>query len=496
MLTLLLVGMLILTFNVQPVEIDPNTIYVDDDNTGGPWDGTPEYPYQNITSAIEHASVNDTIYVYNGTYYENVVLNKSVSLIGENRNAAILDGDLSTGFHVISDNVNISGFTIRNCKPPMGGVGGGIRLDSCGNCKISGNKIDNNRMGIWLDRGSSHFIFNNTFSSCVYAIGGSYTDSGNNLSIFNNFISASTYCIYLLRSSNSIVSNNTIVNGGLSIYLQFCSNTILTNNNMTNIQSLLVKGVSLSDFIHDIDVSNTVDGKPVYYLINQSNLIIDPSTFPNIGYLGLVDSTNITIRNLNLTGSRQGLLLAYTTNSTMTRLNISFNANGIWTSNSSNNTITDNEITLNGNGISLNHFSSNNTISNNTISNSGVDAIFLGQSDRNIIKYNNLSNNARGISWFNSQDNTIYHNNLVENTEQVFYFPLANIWDDGYPSGGNYWSDYTGFDELSGPNQDQLGSDGIGDTPYVVDAEDPTLKRLLLLPTLTRQQSPHSQTSP
>jgi len=52
------------------------------------------------------------------------------------------------------------------------------------------------------------------------------------------------------------------------------------------------------------------------------------------------------------------------------------------------------------------------------------------------------------------------------------FFPSINIWDDGYPSGGNYWSDYTGVDLKSGPSQDQPGSDGIGDTAYVIDANN------------------------
>jgi len=52
---------------------------------------------------------------------------------------------------------------------------------------------------------------------------------------------------------------------------------------------------------------------------------------------------------------------------------------------------------------------------------------------------------------------------------QVCGLILTNVWNDGYPSGGNYWSDYTGVDEKSGPNQDQPGSDGIGDTPYFID---------------------------
>jgi len=47
-----------------------------------------------------------------------------------------------------------------------------------------------------------------------------------------------------------------------------------------------------------------------------------------------------------------------------------------------------------------------------------------------------------------------------------------NIWDDGYPSGGNYWSNYTGLDLFSGPYQNETGGDGIGDTPYVIDADN------------------------
>jgi parallel beta-helix repeat protein len=65
---------------------------------------------------------------------------------------------------------------------------------------------------------------------------------------------------------------------------------------------------------------------------------------------------------------------------------------------------------------------------------------------------------------------TIYHNNFVNNHIQVVNNTrVPQTWDPGYPSGGNYWSDYTGVDEKRGPSQDQPGSDGIGDTPYVID---------------------------
>jgi hypothetical protein len=67
-------------------------------------------------------------------------------------------------------------------------------------------------------------------------------------------------------------------------------------------------------------------------------------------------------------------------------------------------------------------------------------------------------------------NNTFYHNDFVNNIKQVNIGSPESIqiWDNGYPSGGNYWSNYTGVDLMSGPKQNQPGSDGIGDTPFVV----------------------------
>ncbi len=72
------------------------------------------------------------------------------------------------------------------------------------------------------------------------------------------------------------------------------------------------------------------------------------------------------------------------------------------------------------------------------------------------------------------RNNHIYHNDLINNTDQARIYPASytNYWDNGYPSGGNYWSDYAGVDSYSGPDQDVPGSDGKGDTPYVLDANN------------------------
>jgi parallel beta-helix repeat protein len=111
--------------------------------------------------------------------------------------------------------------------------------------------------------------------------------------------------------------------------------------------------------------------------------------------------------------------------------------------------------------------SQNNNVSRNIISLS-TTAIKI-ETSANTICANIMSKNQLGINITNSNDNVILHNTFADNTVQVSISNSAgNVWDDGYPSCGNYWSDHTGPDIFSGPNQDQPGSDGIVDTPYTV----------------------------
>jgi len=112
-----------------------------------------------------------------------------------------------------------------------------------------------------------------------------------------------------------------------------------------------------------------------------------------------------------------------------------------------------------------------NTISNNIIY-SNNKGISMGNSRYNNIFENNIFNNNYGIYVDPNPNygNLIYHNDFVDNTYAavVSYSQYTNSWDNGYPSGGNYYSDYAGVDVFSGPNQDIPGMDGIGDTPYVI----------------------------
>ena len=361
---------------------------VDDD---GPAD------FHTIQEAINAANPGDTIYVHNGTYYENVIVNKTVSLVGEDVENTIVDGSgITTVFNVMAYNVVIRGFTIRNSFGPS------IHIHQNANATVQNNYITNGLGGIHLDNSSGNYIADNTITNL--------TDIG--------------------------------------IWLDVSGGNTLRNNNMTNNQyDFGVWGESLQHYMNDIDASNTVDGRPIHYWVNRQNEQIPLDA----GYVQLVNCTNITVKDLNLTDNLFSVFLAFTNNSLITNNIITNNDVGVEVFYSSNNFISGNNVTNNWSGIFLEYYSNNNCISEN-----------------------NIANNRVGIySVYYPLNNLVYHNNFVNNAfGQVYSEGSVNVWDDGYPSGGNYWSDYNGTDLFSGLWQNETGSDGIGDTPYIIDADN------------------------
>jgi parallel beta-helix repeat protein len=113
--------------------------------------------------------------------------------------------------------------------------------------------------------------------------------------------------------------------------------------------------------------------------------------------------------------------------------------------------------------------SNNNLISENNITNNAI-GIEIAYSDNIQVVSNNVVNNRYGVYIGHASANTFYHNNFINNTFQVrVEYGSNNNFDGGYPSGGNYWSDYRGEDLYRGPFQNETGNDGIGDTPYVIN---------------------------
>lgn len=117
---------------------------------------------------------------------------------------------------------------------------------------------------------------------------------------------------------------------------------------------------------------------------------------------------------------------------------------------------------------------SNCTVRRSLLSNNTNAFSIAWHSSNNIIEENIVIANGAGvsISSYSYSGTRFYHNDFIDNINHVSGPANLQIWDNGYPSGGNYWSDYSGIDNFSGPAQNIPGSDNIGDTPYDILAID------------------------
>jgi len=226
------------------------------------------------------------------------------------------------------------------------------------------------------------------------------------------------------------------------------------------------------------NIASDADG----IVVERSNIIIDGKGYTlqgSGGYEGfyLYGANNVTIRNVSIRNFYDGILTFGSSGNTITGNNITANTGHGIELHSSSNSIFGNNITANNYYGILLYYSSNNIITGNNITANNWEGIDLYESPGNTISGNNIANNFQyGIYIYSSSDNSIYHNNFIDNSQQLSSSWSMNAWDDGYPSGGNYWSDYSGsfpfcVDHFSGPNQDQPGSDGVVDLPYVIDAD-------------------------
>ena len=226
----------------------------------------------------------------------------------------------------------------------------------------------------------------------------------------------------------------------------------------------------------DGDVYTFTDNIYDEIVVERDNIVIDGNGYTLQGSgtgtgIYLSGRTNVTVRNTQIKTFYYGIWLGFSSNNSISGNNIANNYDGIWLYPSCNyNSISGNNIANNVYGIWLYSSCNYNSISGNNIAND-VYGIGLGFSSNNSISGNNIANEGYGIRLYYSSGNMIYHNNF-SSQQVVTQDSSDNLWDDGYPSGGNYWSDYVGVDIKSGPGQNLPESDGIGDTPYVIDSDN------------------------
>lgn len=198
------------------------------------------------------------------------------------------------------------------------------------------------------------------------------------------------------------------------------------------------------------------------------------------GFYGIYiwySSYNVVALNTVIANHYRGILVIEGSHNIITRNYVADHAlmSGIQLFLSSSNTVTLNTVINNRGGIVIDDYSKFNTVSlNNVTANLSASLILTGS--ENTVSSNDivtLDSATCDIELINTANYAVSHNNFMRNPPKIFFYgENFDFWDSGYPVGGNYWSNYTGVDNFSGPYQNITGSDGIGDTPFILDADN------------------------
>lgn len=398
------------------------------------------------------------IYTFTGDVSVGIAVQRSDVIIDGN-GYQLLGGNGGTGFYLQS----VNNVTLQNVNVQRFNYG--FYLDNTRSSTVKGNDIT--RSGIVVTQGS---CYNQVVGNTVVG-GGISLNFGNDNIVIDNNVSG----ISIVFSTNITVGNNRIANdkrvdvnllytgegGGIyidnsgkcnifgntierkiiGINIWHCTNLNFSNNILKDNQvGFKLWGSDLQHNLHSIGTSNTIEGKPVYFLVNQSDFQV-PN---NAGWIAAVNCVNITVENWVSTPNWDSILFIETRDSKIIRSNLTGNFNGI-----------------------MLRDSSNCLVSQNLIKNNQYAALYLDETVDCTITENDIENNfcIFGIR-HGSERNILFHNNFIDNGWiGAFDHDCQNIWDNG--SEGNYWNSYDQRASYMGVDEN---GDGIGDTPHVIDS--------------------------
>jgi nitrous oxidase accessory protein len=323
--------------------------------------------YATIQEAVDNASYNNVILVKNGEYSGSVVINKSVTLVGEDIEKSIILGDWSlngTVVLVLHDEVFVENLTMKAVYN-SGTSGRGVHLLDVNNCQVS-NCVFQCGIGVWLYESNNNVVKNNKISGAGISLP---TNAG----------------VKLQHSTNNTIDKNTI-NGyvyGYGIFLDISSeNDLIENQISNNYYEVFIKESNRNSINENVISTSTS------IFINPS----DQSMLESYG-IRLQDSSDNTIIG-NSVKCPKGI-----------RILLSSQNNSI-----ENNFISD----CRYNGIEFVEDANYNQVKANTIINNGVGINFWNSSN-NIVYSNNFINNEAPISIYPLNDSNSFDNGTMGN---------------------------------------------------------------------------------
>jgi parallel beta-helix repeat protein len=298
---------------------------------------------------------------------------------------------------------------------------------------------------------------------------------------------AGTYQDSFSISNSSYRSHSSI---SITNNAEFTSANGVTQGDGSPSNPYLIRGWEIESGITGIDVRSTT----VYFVIrdvfvlglnngisflNVVNGAVRTSSLSD-NYNGIVvsNSSFSLIDNNTIIGGQEGILFNHNSNHDACTNNAVSGSSGqgiTISQESANITVSGNVLRSNYRALSVVNATSTSVVHNHMVS--SVLGMYVQNADNTTIFENTLASNLDGIVTNQSQTIRVFHNNFVSNTQsppvQVNLSASTTRWDDGYPSGGNFWSDYSGADNCSGSGQNTCtGPDSIGDRPYLIDSLD------------------------
>lgn len=416
--------------------------------------------YPSLQQAINRAEPGCTIILLGGTYHENVVIDKPLTVIpraqakpfailgqhpvGTASAAAFIDPAAPStlqaasadravieirashvridGLRIEGGRIGIQATDVRDVQLTNLTVSRsqevGIELTGVQESVLRGSTITHAKVGVQLSNSHQIDVRANVLRRNGHGI--RLENANANVLRDNEIAHSESAGLRLTASDRNEIHRNALVNNTAGVVLQDSSHNALAANRLDrNGTPLRVWGSGTSHFVHRIASDNTINGRPVHYLVDAEGVTI--SSADNAGYLALVRSRNVIVRGVTLPEGSQGVLMISTQGSTIENVTIPASEQGLYLQDAADNALIGNRVErTTDDGITLIR-SSGNRLATNVVRANGGHGVLIDRSDANTLVANEIRDNQEsGVQLSASRGARLSDNRLIGNWVGVY----------------------------------------------------------------------------